>query len=97
MKRDKSIVQKDMSKCFFCGTPFNLHVHEIFFGTANRKKSIENGLYVSLCARHHNMSGESVHLNHDMDLRLKRIGQKAFEKNHTREDFMSIFHRNYLD
>lgn len=96
IKRDKSILQKDMSKCYVCGSTLNLHTHEIYFGTANRKKSIEHGCYVRLCARHHNMSSEGVHFNHKLDMKLKKECQQAFEKAHTRKEFMKIFHKNYL-
>lgn len=95
-KRNKSIVQNDMSHCFVCYARGNLHIHEIFFGNANRKKSIEHDLYVSLCPRHHTASNDGVHHNKALDLRLKKIGQAAFEKTHTREAFMQIFGRNYL-
>lgn len=95
-KRDKSILQKDMTRCFICGCTHTLQTHEVFFGTANRKKSIEHGLYVRICSRHHNGSDNSVHFNHQMDLNLKQFAQKEFEKTHTREEFMSIFHKNYL-
>lgn len=95
-KRDKSIIQKDMSSCFICGTNMNLHTHEVFFGTANRKKSIEYGCYCKLCACHHNGSNNSVHYNHTLDLRLKQHAQKAFEELYSHEEFMKIFRKNYL-
>ena len=83
-------------ECWFCHTTQNLHHHEIYFGSANRKKSIQYGMQVWLCGPHHNMSGHSVHHDHNMDLKLKRWGQEQFEKEHSREEFMSIFHKNYL-
>lgn len=95
-KRDKSILQKDMTKCFICGCTHNLQTHEVFFGTANRTKSIDWGLYVRLCSRHHNGSNNAVHYNHQMDLNLKQYAQRTFEKKYSREAFMNIFHKNYL-
>lgn len=85
-----------MSKCYVCGTTTNLHTHEIYFGTADRKKSIEYGCYVRLCANHHNMSNEGVHFNHWLDRRLKEIGQREFEKLYGHVKFMKVFHKNYL-
>ena len=39
-----------------------------------------------------------MHSDKDLDTALKKIGQKAWEKNYgTREEFMQIFGRNYLD
>lgn len=94
--RNNSIVQPELDRCWFCGARQNLHTHEIFFGSANRKKSIEWGLYVKLCPQHHNMGNKCVHNNKQMDLELKKAGQRIFEKMHSREKFMSIFHKNYL-
>ena len=89
----------DLSKrtCIVCGTSKNIHIHEIFYGTANRKKSIEYGLCVCLCAKHHNMSNEGVHFNKVLDNQLKQQGQKAFMKKYPNKDFVKIFGRNYLE
>lgn len=95
--RNKSIIQPKMDRCYFCGKKGVLHTHEVFFGTANRKKSIEYGLYVKLCPEHHNMGNKCVHNNKLMDLELKKAGQKVFEEMYSHEKFMSIFHKNYLD
>lgn len=101
-KRDKSIVQKDMTECYLCRKLYNkrneinLHTHEIFFGTANRKKSIEWHLYVRLCGYHHNQSNDGVHYNIIYDLELKRDGQRAFEDLYGHDKFMIEFHKNYL-
>lgn len=97
MKRDRSIVQADMSKCFICGTTHGLHTHEIFFGTANRKKSIKHGLYVRLCGPHHNLSNAGVHFNKALDLSIKKIGQKKFEERYDRLEFINTFGKSYLN
>lgn len=96
MKRDKSILQEDMSRCYVCSKTYPLHIHEVFYGTANRKKSIKYGCYVALCAEHHNMSDEGVHFNKRLDDRLKRECQERFEQLYSHEEFMKIFSRNYL-
>ncbi len=82
-------------KCYICGTRANLHKHHVFNGYANRSLSEKFGLWVWLCAEHHNMSNNSVHMNKEMDLNLKRESQEIFEKTHTREEFMRIFGKNY--
>lgn len=100
--RNKSIVQKKMDECYICrklyntNTIYNLHTHEIFFGTANRQKSIKWGLYVKLCGYHHNQSNDSVHYNIALDLDLKRDGQKAFEDLYGHTLFMKEFGKNYI-
>lgn len=89
-----SIVQS-RKQCYVCGTEQYLHRHHIFYGP-NRKWSEKYGLTVWLCGRHHNLSNEGVHFNKELDLRIKQIGQRAFEREHTREEFVQIFGKNYL-
>ena len=103
------MIQKE-KECFFCRAladegiitgelPHNgLHRHHIIFGTGNRQLSEKYGLWVWLCPYHHNMGGkESVHRNDTLRRSMERIGQKAFEMHHgSREDFMKIFMKNYL-
>lgn len=43
------------------------------------------------------LSDEGVHFNHDLDLRLKRECQSKFEETHSRDEFMKIIGKNYLD
>jgi len=75
-----------------------LHRHEIFFGTANRKKSIEDGLVVFLTPKMHNMSNKGVHFNKEFDNELKQTGQAKWCEyyNKTNEDFIKRYGRNYL-
>lgn len=84
-------------KCYVCGYTGNLHVHHIFFGTANRKLSERYGCWVYLCPRHHNMSRNSVHEDACLDKSLKKHCQEVFEKHYnvTTERFIEIFGRNY--
>ena len=96
MTTRRLILQRN-KECFFCHRTEGLHHHEVFFGSANRKKSIQWGCQVWLCGEHHNLSANSVHLNHDMDLKLKRSTQTAFEKVYGHEKFMEVFHKNYLE
>lgn len=63
------------------------------FGTSNRKNSEKYGLKVWLCHFHH----RGVHMNRDSALELIRIAQSKFEETHTREEFMAIFGKNWLD
>lgn len=93
----KSIIQ-DKDCCWVCGTTNNLHKHHIFYGTANRKISEQNGFVVKLCARHHNASDQGVHFNKVLDLNLKQVCQREYEsQGHTREEFIKLIGRNYLD
>lgn len=90
MKRHS--ILNNLDKCFFCGRPAEC-IHEVYFGTANRQISIENGFCVGLCQREHNMSDKSVHNDRSMDLILKRTYQKEYEKSHTREEFIKLIRK----
>lgn len=91
----KSIIQSE-KECFICYNTKCLECHHIFHGTANRKLAEKYGIKVWLCNMHHT-GARGVHRSNELDEHLKRIGQKAFERQHgTREDFMKIFGKNYL-
>ena len=90
----ESLISKS-KKCYVCGTTYNIHKHHIYMG-ANRNNSEKIGAWVYLCARHHNGSSAGVHYNHQLDLELKQLAQQEYEKNHSREEFMKIIHKNYL-
>lgn len=90
----KSIMQQ-FKCCYVCNRQTYLQEHHVFFGTANRKQSEKYGLKVWLCFEHH-LGNEGVHHNSDLNAWLKRKGQEVFEETHTREEFISIFGKNYL-
>lgn len=92
----KSILQRNKA-CYICGTTLNLHLHHIFYGTANRKKSDADGCIIYLCQRHHT-GAAGVHFNKDLDLKIKSRCQEAYLKtyNKTIEDFIARYGRNYL-
>jgi len=96
-KKKRAVINRPTieKKCYITGATTGLHKHHIF-GGANRKLSEQYGLYVYLIPRLHNMSDEGVHFNREFDLQLKREGQRKFEETHSREDFVSIFGKNYL-
>ena len=91
-----SILQ-DKKQCYFCGATENIETHEVYFGK-NRKKSIEHGLCVYLCQGHHRgtngVHGKNGHL---IDQQLKQAAQAEFEAHNSREEFIRIFGRNYLE
>lgn len=84
--------------CYECGRTGCLEEHHIFFGNPDRQHSEDTGLKIHLCARCHRYAKTGVHGgNRELDLKLKRKAQEAFEQKHTRAEFMSLFGRNYLD
>lgn len=96
MKRFSIIHDLDERMCFICGTTQNIHIHEVFYGTANRKKSIKYGCCICLCARHHNMSNDGVHFDKELDKNIKQMTQRRFMKVYPNKNFLQIFGKNYL-
>lgn len=85
-------------ECLVCGFTYNLHKHHIFEGNGRRQLSEKWGCWCYLCAKHHNMSKGGVHFNNLLEKRLKQMCQRKWEEqNGSREEFIKIFGRNYLD
>lgn len=94
----KSILEPTPAEvCFLCGRYGQMETHHIFGGNPNRRLSEKYGLKVHLCFRCHRDNKEGVHGNQKKMDQLHRIGQKAFEEKYSREKFMEIFKKNYLD
>ena len=91
-----SILVDNFNECIECGTTRDIHKHEVFFGTANRKLSIKYGLVVPLCAYHHNMSNKGVHNNRKLDIELKQMAQRRFNVVYPDLDFIKIFGKSWL-
>lgn len=95
MKR-YSIIQ-DKKECIVCGSGYNIHTHEVFFGK-NRQKSIEQGCCVYLCGYHHNQSDRGVHFDKKLDLALKKLMERRWLEyyNKTIDEFIKEYGKNYL-
>ena len=87
----RSIVQ-DSKVCLFCLKEEPMHKHHIYEGH-NRQRSEKNGLFVYLCPEHHRLAHEDGRY----EKLLKRHGQRMFEKTHTRDAFVRLIGKNYLD
>lgn len=94
----KSILQGNLKECYITGSTRDLHQHHIYRGV-NRKVSDKHGFWVWLRFDWHNGADYGVHGIHGgvLDMRLKRLCQIEFEKTHSREEFMALIGRNYLD
>ena len=78
--------------CYFTGQSNNLDKHHIFNGPL-RAWSEKNGLWIYVEHYKH----MDMHVNDQQTLLyLKRIGQRKYEKTHSREEFMSHTHKNYI-
>ena len=93
----KSIIQ-DKKQCYITESTYNLHKHHIFEGTANRKLSEKDGLWIQLREDWHDLSDYGVHFNKELDLKLKRMAQRRWQEyyNKTKEDFIARYGKNYL-
>lgn len=100
-KHKQSILHQRDGTCFLCILNSDYRYHKVLhehhiFGGANRPISEAEGLKVYLCVPHHVDGPEAVHNNADNMLLLRQIGQKGFEKTHSREEFMELIGKNYL-
>ena len=90
----KSILQED-KVCYLSGSRVNLERHHIMSGTANRKLSERYGLWVWL--NHDLHTGkQGAQYEKELNIRLKRDAQVAFEKIYGHEKWMETFRKNYL-
>lgn len=103
-KRHKqSILNTARGTCFLCARLHNdlrekyTEEHHIIFGSGQRDISEAEGLKVDLCLDHHRAGPEAVHNNQEMRELLCRIVQEEYEKSHTREEWMEISRKNYLE
>lgn len=99
MKRSETIIEgAEREECWFCGRTDKLEIHHVCHGVANRAQADKYGLWVYLCPEcHRGTHGVHGKYGHERDLTLKRVGQRAFEKNHSREQFRAVFGRSYLE
>ena len=93
----KSILQSE-KVCYLTGSTYNLHKHHIYAGS-RRKISEDNGFWVYLIGHYHNQSNDGVHGKNgqELDLKLKQDCQRKYEETHSREEFMELIGKNYLD
>lgn len=100
----KSILHEKDGTCYLCIKLHDVYdrygyveEHHVFGGNPGRKLSEKHGLKVYLCVAHHREGPEAVHQNQENNEILKRDAQEAFERTHSREEFMGIFGRNWLE
>ena len=90
----QSILQTER-ECYLCGRKTCLERHHIFAGVANRRISEREGFWCYLDADCHRGT-EGAQYSKELNLRLKRDCQMAYEETHSREEFMRLIGKNYL-
>ena len=78
-------------RCFLCGKKSNLELHHLLRGS-QRKMADKYKLTVYLCHDCH----RQVHDEPELMKECRREGQRRFEKEYSREEFIKVFGKNYL-
>jgi len=91
----QKITMQLQKECYITRRPDGLHKHHIFYGPC-RKWSELYGLYIWLRPEWHT-GDNGIHFDKQFDLRLKREAQARFEEEYSRDLFMQLFGRNYID
>lgn len=101
-KHKSSILQQKDGNCYLCmklngdyRMHTGLHEHHVF-GGPNRKISEAEGFKVYLCPDHHLFGADAVHRSAETMALIRQDAQRAYEKTHTREEFMRLIGKNYL-
>ena len=111
MTRNSIMQVSDIKECVLCRYEANLrsywgdlpsrglHRHHVMFGTANRKKSEEYGLWVWLCPSHHEFGKNAVHSGseegREYDRLLRENAQMRFEEIYGHKKWMEEFGKDY--
>lgn len=66
--------------------------HEVIYEWWNIEQAKRYGLTVPLCRECH----EKAHADSEVDLKLKRVAQVAFQLEYPDKEFTEVFGRNYL-
>ena len=90
----RSAMQEEQ-RCYLCGAVVGLERHHVFAGVANRGISERFGLWVWLCHNCHT-GKNGAQYDKAKNLRLKHDAQEAFERFHTRAEWMALIRKNYL-
>lgn len=88
-----SIIQTGEKQCFVTGSRRQLDKHHCIHGSANRKLAEKYGLWVWLQHDIHKLLHDK---DKELDRKLERIAQKAFEEKYSHELWMKVFRKNYL-
>jgi len=93
--RHPSIIQDEVA-CFFNNeNTTHLVIHHCLNGIAYRHKCDEDGLWVWVSPEIHRYMHETAE-GRELLMLLKRTAQRAYERTHTRKEFMERYGKNYL-
>lgn len=102
-RHNPSILQCKDGTCYLCmklnqdnRRHLAIHEHHVY-GGQNRSVSEAEGFKVYLCIHHHIDGPEAVHNNQENMRLIQKDCQKKYEETHTRQQFMKLIKRNYLE
>ena len=100
-RKHKQILWQEEGTCYLCALFGDnswkfTHGHHIYPG-ANRRISEQEGFVCRLCVQHHTEGPEAVHSNITNMRIIQMDAQREYEKTHTRQQFMDLIGRSYLD
>lgn len=90
-----SIVQPEKA-CYVTGATYGLDLHHCIHGS-HRRKADQLGLTVWLRHDVHMALHDHRKPFENLDWELKQAAQRAYERDHSREEWMAIFGRSWLD
>lgn len=88
-----SVFTTNKDKCMFCPATTNLSWHEIYAGR-NRQNSMEDGFCLRMCLNCHDKYQEDIEFN-DYWHRQAQLYWEEFIG--TRDEFIEVFRKNYLE
>ncbi len=86
-----SIIYDNLDSCCVCGSTYQISKNEIFEGR-NRNNSMIYGMVAPMCPECHS----KFHNDRSLSLLYKKMFEEKFIEDHTIEEFIEIFHINYL-
>ena len=88
----------DSTRCAICGKEHGLHKHHVFFGTANRQLSEEDGMVVYLCPDCHEHGARAVHRNRETDVAIKQAAERIWmaDREADEDAFRARYGRSWL-
>ena len=94
LEKDRfSVFTNNKNKCMFCSATTNLTWHEIFRGR-NRSNSMKYGFCLRMCLSCHENNQEDSQFNNFWHKKAQLYFEEFLG---SREEFIKIFKRNYLD
>lgn len=88
----KSILTDDLTVSYLSGRPKE-DIHHCIFGRGRRQISEREGFIVPLTHEEH----MRVHQDRELQLYFVRKCQTKYEETHTREEWLKLVGRNYLE